>query len=509
MSKTKLKIGISIGDINGIGLEVILKTLADKRILNFCTPVLYGSAKVASYHKNIINIKELSLHNASNIHSIKPNAVNVITCWMENVKITLGKCTIDGGRYATFSLEQATNDLKAGLIDALVTAPINKKAMQLSGFEYAGHTEYLTTKFDAEQNLMLMVHEGLRVGLVTNHLPVNQITSNITQELILEKIQLMDQSLRMDFGIDKPAIAILGLNPHAGDEGVLGDEESNIIMPAIEEAKKLGVLAIGPYAADGFFGSDNHKNFDGILAMYHDQGLVPFKTLSFGNGVNFTAGLPIIRTSPDHGTGYDIAGNNLADPQSFRQALYLAIDSTKLRADYIKMTANPLKKFNLKEYDKAENKLSEKKKKNQQELKEDTTKSTTDEEDIYTPETITTSDKQLTIEEKLALAEEKKNEETSINLENPELIQKEINSKSESVNENSINKENTEEILSSENDSELLEEDNITNEIVDVEDNEQKDTSQNISEEITGNEDQVSDENDTTNGDVVEKDKVN
>lgn len=343
MTNKKLKIGISVGDINGIGLEVILKTLADKRILNWCVPVLYGSTKVASYHKNIIKVKDLTLHNINDIHGVNESAINVINCWMENVKITLGKCTAEGGKYATFSLEQATEDLLAGHLDALITAPINKKAMQLSGFDYPGHTEYLTSKSQAKENLMLMVNEDLRIGLVTNHLPLNQVASTITTELVLKKIELMNDSLKMDFGIDKPAIAVLGLNPHAGDGGVLGTEETDIILPAIESAKRKGILAIGPYAADGLFGSGNFANFDGILAMYHDQGLVPFKALSFGSGVNFTAGLPIIRTSPDHGTGFDIAGKNVADFSSFRQALYLAMDSARQRAEYIKMTGNPLK----------------------------------------------------------------------------------------------------------------------------------------------------------------------
>jgi len=343
MMNKKLKIGISIGDINGIGLEVILKTLADKRILDWCIPVLYGSTKVASYHKNIIKVKDLTLHNSTDIQGINTSEVNVINCWMENVKITLGKCTAEGGKYAAFSLEQATEDLLAGHLDALVTAPINKKAMQLSGFQYPGHTEYLTQKSQAKENLMLLVNEGLRIGLVTNHIPISQVASTITTELVFKKIELMNNSLKMDFGIDKPAIAVLGLNPHAGDGGVLGSEEIEIILPAIELAKKKGILAIGPYAADGLFGSGNFSNFDGILAMYHDQGLAPFKALSFGSGVNFTAGLPIIRTSPDHGTGFDIAGTNTADFSSFRQALYLAMDSARQRAEYLEMTGNPLK----------------------------------------------------------------------------------------------------------------------------------------------------------------------
>lgn len=343
MTNKKLTIGISSGDINGIGLEVALKVLSDKRLLDWCTPVIYASTKVVSYHKNIAKIKDFSFHNTNSVEALNPLSVNVINCWMENVKITLGQCTADGGKYATFALEQATEDLRLGHLDALVTAPINKEAMKASGFEFPGHTEYLTHKFHAPENLMLLVNESLRVGLVTNHVPLGQVASTITKELILKKIQLMNESLRMDFGIDRPAIAVLGLNPHAGDGGVLGNEEKDLIMPALEEAKKQGILAIGPYAADGFFGSGNYLNFDGILAMYHDQGLVPFKALSFGKGINFTAGLPVIRTSPDHGTGFDIAGKNLADPQSFREALYLAMDSARQRAEYKEMTKNPLK----------------------------------------------------------------------------------------------------------------------------------------------------------------------
>ncbi len=345
MTNKKLIIGISSGDINGIGLEVALKALSDKRLLDWCTPVVYASTKVVSYHKNIANIKDFTFHNTNSVEALNPLSVNVINCWMENVKITLGQCTADGGKYATFALEQATEDLRLGHLDALVTAPINKEAMKASGFEFPGHTEYLTHKFQAPENLMLLVNDSLRVGLVTNHLPLGQVATTLSTELILTKIKLMHESLKMDFGIDRPAIAILGLNPHAGDGGVLGTEEESMIMPAIAAAKQQGILAFGPYAADGFFGSGNYLNFDGILAMYHDQGLVPFKALSFGKGINFTAGLPIIRTSPDHGTGFNIAGKNLADPQSFREALYLALDSARQRASYKAMTENPLKEL--------------------------------------------------------------------------------------------------------------------------------------------------------------------
>lgn len=429
MTNKKLKIGISVGDINGIGLEVILKTLADKRLLNWCTPILYGSTKVVSYHKNIIKVKDLTLHTSNDIQSINPNAVNIINCWLENVKITLGKCTAEGGKYATFSLEQATEDLRNGHLDALVTAPIHKKAMQLSGFEYPGHTEYLTHRFNAKENLMLMVNESLRIGLVTNHLPISQVASTITKELVLNKIELMNQSLKMDFGIDKPAIAVLGLNPHAGDDGVLGHEEAEIILPAIELAKQKGILAIGPYAADGFFGSGNYSNFDGILAMYHDQGLVPFKALSFGKGVNFTAGLPIIRTSPDHGTGLEIAGKNIADAQSFREALYLAIDSAKQRKDYLEFTENPLQVIEVEQVDtdpndivdddsvaKESNEISPRKKKDFKERKAKPQKERANNKKTERkPKDKNQPQQKLTVEERLALAAKKNKDQVDKN----------------------------------------------------------------------------------------------
>lgn len=432
-TKQPLKIGISVGDINGIGLEVALKTLSDKRLLQWCTPILYGSTKVVSYHKNIAKIRDISLHSATDIQSVNPNAVNVINCWMENVKITLGKCTPEGGKYATFSLEQATADLKAGHLDALVTAPIHKKAMQDSGFTFPGHTEYLTNKFQAPLNLMLLVNESLRVGLVTNHLPIQQVAETITQALVLEKIRLMDKTLRMDFGVDRPAIAVLGLNPHAGDEGVLGNEEIEHIIPAIEQAKAEGILAIGPYAADGFFGSANYANFDGILAMYHDQGLVPFKALSFGKGINFTAGLPIIRTSPDHGTGFDIAGKNVANHQSFREALYLALDSARQRAEYLatqrerpKADASATKETHASKEDKRKkngsnknhrdaqdrsksNKNNERSK--QKEPQKQAESSTPTKEPTTEVPQQEASKKQLTVEERLALAAEKRAKE--------------------------------------------------------------------------------------------------
>lgn len=339
----KLIIGISIGDINGISLEIILKTLSNKKIVDLCLPVVYGSSKVISYHKNIIG-EDFQFNNTRGADRLMPDRVNIVNCWQENVNITLGKPTELSGQYAFKSLEYATIDLKTGLIDALVTAPINKHAMQMAGFPFPGHTEYLTRELGAEESLMFMINDNLRIGLATNHVPIRDVAPLITKELLLRKLTIMHDSLRVDFGIERPVIAVLGLNPHAGDEGVIGNEEELHIRPAIIELKKKGVMVFGPFAADGFFGTAQHKKFDGILAMYHDQGLIPFKSLSFGEGVNFTAGLPGVRTSPDHGTAYDIAGTNQADPSSFRKALFTAIDIARHRKENVEMHANSLVK---------------------------------------------------------------------------------------------------------------------------------------------------------------------
>lgn len=339
----KIRLGISIGDINGIGLEVIIKALNHPQILNLCTPVIYGSSKVLSYHKNIVGLDDFQFSTTKGADRLKRGAINVVNCWQDDVSITLGKLSDSSGKYAKISLEQSVIDLKNGYIDALVTAPINKKAMQNADFQFPGHTEFLADAFEVENNLMFMVNDGLRVGLVTNHLPLREVPAAITKEAITKKLKLLYKSLKVDFGIDKPKIALLGLNPHASDDGVIGDEEENIIRPVVIEAKKKGLLVMGPFPADGFFGSSQYRKFDGILAMYHDQGLIPFKALSFGEGVNFTAGLPIVRTSPDHGTAYEIAGKNMANPSSFRHAIFLAIDVTKNRWRYKEMNANPLK----------------------------------------------------------------------------------------------------------------------------------------------------------------------
>ncbi|KAA3634701.1 MAG: 4-hydroxythreonine-4-phosphate dehydrogenase PdxA [Bacteroidetes bacterium] len=339
----KLKIGISIGDMNGIGLETIIKTFSDQRVLKQCIPVVYGSTKVVSYHKNIVGI-DFRFNATRSAENLQHDKINVVNCWQDNVNITLGKASEIGGKCAYMSLDAATEDLKKGLIDALVTAPINKQAMKMADFPYPGHTEYLTDKFDAEESLMLMVSDGLRVGLVTNHLPVKDIAAAITKDLIVNKINIMNETLKMDFNIERPLIAVLGLNPHAGDEGAIGDEEINIIRPAIVECKKSGIMATGPFAADGFFGSGQFTKFDGILAMYHDQGLGPFKTLSLKHGINFTAGLPYVRTSPDHGTAFELAGKNESDPSSFRTAIFSALDICRTRKINLELQENALVK---------------------------------------------------------------------------------------------------------------------------------------------------------------------
>ncbi|MCL4108687.1 UNVERIFIED_CONTAM: hypothetical protein GTU68_007005 [Idotea baltica] len=329
--------------MNGVGLEVIIKSLSKPGILDLCTPVIYGSAKVVSYHKNIVRPDDFNYQNHSSAANLRDDRINLVNCWNEDAAINIGVPDRDSGKFAYISLDQATQDLKSGLIDAIVTAPFDKHAMSLAGFPATGHTEYLTQQFDSRMSLMLMVSDELRVGVVTNHVPVSSIADLITKDAIIEKAMILHETLRVDFGISKPLIGVLGLNPHAGDQGLIGGEEQEIILPAIEELKRKGLLVGGPYSADGFFGSSNYKKVDGILAMYHDQGLVPFKVLSFGQGVNFTAGLPIIRTSPDHGTGNSIAGQNLADEGSFQKALFLAVDVWRNRALHFQESRNKLK----------------------------------------------------------------------------------------------------------------------------------------------------------------------
>jgi 4-hydroxythreonine-4-phosphate dehydrogenase len=337
----KIKIGISVGDINGIGMEVILKTFSDARMLEVCTPVIYGSLKVASFYKKAFGLNELTFNKIKDAKDAIVQQPNLIECWQENAEITVGKSTEKGGKFALISLEAATADLAAGHIDALVTAPINKDNIQSETFDFPGHTEYLSQKFDGE-SLMLMVGENLKIGIATNHIPLRKVANTLTSEIIFGKLKILNKTLVQDFCATNPRIAVLGLNPHAGDNGLIGEEEENIIIPAIDNAKSIGINAFGPYPADGFFGSGNYKNFDAILAMYHDQGLIPFKSLSFGSGTNFTAGLNIVRTSPDHGVAYEIAGQNKAEESSFRQAIYTACDIYKNRQFSAVINENPL-----------------------------------------------------------------------------------------------------------------------------------------------------------------------
>lgn len=346
LSKNKYKIGITTGDINGIGIEVIIKTFSDSRMCENIIPVLYGSSKVVNFHRKALNIKEFNFANQKNVEKLQPNTLNIINCYEEDVVCTLGIQNEIGGKYALISLEAATKDLIERKIDAIVTAPINKKNIQSPGFVFNGQTEYLSSKANAEA-LMIMLNGELRVATLTTHIPIKDIASAITKDKIEKKVTILDQTLRRDFGIDKPRIALLGLNPHAGDSGLIGNEENLEIIPAIKNLKQKGLMVFGPYSADGFFGSGQFSKFDGILAMYHDQGLIPFKALSFGSGTNFTAGLPFIRTSPDHGTGFDIAGRNLANEDSFRQAIFEAIDILENREAYEERNANPLKRQEL------------------------------------------------------------------------------------------------------------------------------------------------------------------
>lgn len=329
----KLKIGISIGDVNGIGLEVIIKTLADNRILDYFTPIVYGHTKVASFYKKATGLNDFNLNVINDPSQAHDKRANIINCWNEDVQITPGEVNEVGGKYAFISLERAVDDLIANRIDALVTAPINKHNIQSDQFTFAGHTEYIQAKSNANNSLMFLVSEDIKVGVVTGHIPVAQVAEKINREAILSKLQLMHQSLKKDFWIQKPKIAVLGLNPHAGDNGLIGKEELEIIIPAIKEANEKGIFAFGPYAADGFFANKTFLQFDGTLAMYHDQGLIPFKHLAFHSGVNFTAGLTVVRTSPDHGTGYDIAGKNKASESSFREALFGAINIIERRRE--------------------------------------------------------------------------------------------------------------------------------------------------------------------------------
>ena len=342
----KLTIGITHGDINGVGYEVIIKTLADPRVAEMCTPVIYGSSKAFTAYRKLLGLPAVAVNVIQQAQDAKPGTVNIINTAADDIRIAPGSSTPEAGSAAYAALECAVTDLSSGTIDALVTAPINKANIQSSTFTFPGHTEYLEASLGegSDKALMILYNDVVKVALVTTHLPLARIPQAITKDAIIEKLKIFDTSLRRDFGIVHPRIAVLSLNPHAGDGGLLGTEESDIIIPAIEDARKERIECFGPYAADGFFGHGLFKHFDGVLAMYHDQGLAPFKAIAGGSGVNFTAGLQAVRTSPDHGTGYDIAGRGEADETSFRQAIYEAIDICHHRESYDAATANPLGK---------------------------------------------------------------------------------------------------------------------------------------------------------------------
>ncbi|MBX2900069.1 MAG: 4-hydroxythreonine-4-phosphate dehydrogenase PdxA [Cyclobacteriaceae bacterium] len=328
----KPRLGITLGDLNGIGAEVIIKALADNRVMNLFTPVVYGSTRALSFYRKQMGLEEFNYSQVKTPGQYFHKAVNVVNCWEEVIEIQPGQPSRQTAHAALLSLKRAVEDLKAGHLDGLVTGPIDKNTIHGTDFPFQGHTEYLTQEFGAGESLMLMVSDALRVGLVTEHIPVKDIPTFITKERVELKIRLMELTLKQDFNITKPRIAILGLNPHAGDEGLLGKEETEIIRPVIQDLKTRGKLVFGPYPADGFFATGQHYKYDGIVAMYHDQGLVAFKTLSFETGINYTAGLPYVRTSPDHGTAYPIAGKNQANENSMRQAMYVACDIIKNRA---------------------------------------------------------------------------------------------------------------------------------------------------------------------------------
>ncbi|MCU0339404.1 MAG: 4-hydroxythreonine-4-phosphate dehydrogenase PdxA [Spirosomaceae bacterium] len=338
-------IGITLGDYNGVGPEVILKTLHNNQLNRICTPVVYGSMRILNRYRNLLEMKDWNLFGAQRVEQINPKNTNIITCWMnQEEEIQPGKVTPEAGQAALVCLQKAMEDLKANKLDALVTAPINKHNIQSEEFKFPGHTEYLADAFGVKEPLMFMVSEQLRVGVVTGHVPLNKVAAHLSKEKIVANLQAMIQSLRNDFGIRKPRIAVLGLNPHAGEGGLLGSEEQDIIAPAVKQLRDKGQLIFGPLSADGFFAAQSYRKYDAVLAMYHDQGLIPFKAIAFNDGVNFTAGLPIVRTSPDHGTAYDIAGKNQADETSMRQAIFTAIDIAKRRKENAEMEKNALKK---------------------------------------------------------------------------------------------------------------------------------------------------------------------
>ncbi len=337
-------IGFSCGDLNGIGMEIIIKSLSDNRLLDFMVPVIFANTKVLNFYKKTIPDSSFNYSSITDLSKINPKQVNVLNCWEEEVAITPGELTEIGGKYALISLEKVTAALKDKQIDGLVTAPIHKKNIQSPSFNFSGHTPYLQHAFGNTENLMLLVAENLRMALVTEHVTIQEVAKHITKDKIKNKLQILHSSLQKDFGIDKPRIAVLALNPHAGDEGLIGKEEIEIIKPAIKESKNQ-IMVFGPYSADAFFARGAHEKFDAVLAMYHDQGLIPFKSLAFGEGVNYTAGLPIVRTSPDHGTAFDIAGKDKADASSFTASIFECVRILHARQGYRDMRLNPMKKM--------------------------------------------------------------------------------------------------------------------------------------------------------------------
>ncbi len=343
-AENKVTIGISCGDINGIGPEIIVKTLSDTRILEICTPVIFANNKVLNFYRKTLPENNLTFNIAKDASRINSKQVNVYNCWEEDTVVSPGQMNETGGKYAILSLTIAAGALKENRIDGLVTAPFHKKNIQSPEFNFTGHTPYFKNLFEADDVAMMMVADNMRVALLTEHIPVKDVAQYITLENILRKLKIINDSLKKDFGITKPKIAVLGLNPHAGDEGLVGKEEIDIIKPAIADAKNKGILCMGPYSADAFFARGLHEKFDCVLALYHDQGLIPFKSLAFGEGINFTAGLSGVRTSPDHGTAFDIAGKGIADEASFREAIFKCVDIINMRREITDQHKNPLKR---------------------------------------------------------------------------------------------------------------------------------------------------------------------
>ena len=343
----RLIVGITLGDYNGIGAEVIIKTLEDERMLHLADYVIYGHKAVLSFYAKAIHAQNWHVHEVTDTTQLNPKIVNVINCWDDHLTLTPGEATSDAGAKALLALNRGVDDLVAGHIDILVTAPLNKQTVSQHYTDFKGQTEYITLKAGSDSSMMLLIDDKLRVGLVSNHLSIKEVPAKIDMPLIISKLELLNKTLRQDFLIDKPKIAVLGLNPHSGDNGLLGKEEKEIIAPAVIKARDKGILAMGPYPADGFFGAGSYMKFDAVLAMYHDQGLIPFKTIAFGSGVNYTAGINVIRTSPDHGTGYDLAGKGEASPDSLRAAIFQGIDIFNHRAEYKELTANPIEKVRL------------------------------------------------------------------------------------------------------------------------------------------------------------------